>query len=102
MRNQVSGTKILGTSFNSRIFELEQQILILNNDKNESEEKLNCYISEAIQTKVNNRYTDTVKARYPNWVWMGVGSDNVAVVIKSILDNLINLKLDCFPQSTFV
>ena len=33
---------------------------------------------------------------------MGAGTGNVGVVIKSILDNLINLKLDCFPQSTFV
>ena len=102
MKNQVSETKILGTSFNSRIFELQQQILILNNDKTEGAEKLNCYISEAIQTKVKNRYTDTVKARYQNWVWMGAGTGNVGVVIKSILDNLINLEVDCFSQSTFV
>ena len=33
---------------------------------------------------------------------MDAGTGNVGVVIKSILDNLINLEVDCFSQSTFV
>ena len=30
-----------------------------------------------------------------------VSSDNVEAVIKSVLDNLTNLKVDCLPKSTF-
>ena len=39
--------EILGTSFNSHISELQQQVLILENEKkNKIEEKLNCCLSD--------------------------------------------------------
>ena len=47
--------EILGTSFNSHISELKQQILTLENEKNQIEEKLNCCLSRTIQTKRNNK-----------------------------------------------
>ena len=69
--------------------------------KNEIEEQVSHYLSRTIQTKINNRYTDAVRATYQDLVCMGVGTDNVETVIKSVLDNLTNLKLDCLPKPRF-
>ena len=69
--------------------------------KFEIEEEVSRYLSRTIETKRNNRYTDAVRATYQDLVGMGVGTDNVEPVIKSVLDNLTNLKVDCFPKHTF-
>ena len=114
MENQVSETKmvsqnykeklhneILGTIFNFFISELQQQILILENEK-WNWEKVNFYLSGTIQTKIGNRYTDAGIATYQDLASMRVVADNVVAMIKSVLDNNTNLKLDCFPKSGFV
>ena len=69
--------------------------------KTEIEEEVSRYLSRTIEIKRNNRYTDAVRATYQDLVGMGVGTDNVEPVIKSVLDNLTNLKVDCFPKPTF-
>ena len=69
--------------------------------KIEIEEEVSRYLSRTIEIKRNNRYTDAVRATYQDLVGMGVGTDNVERVIKSVLDNLTNLKVDCFPKPTF-
>ena len=73
----------------------------MENEKNEIEEKVNCYLSGAIQTKINNRYTDAVSATYQDLACTGVGTNHVETVIKSVLDNPTNLKVDCLPKPRF-
>ena len=50
---------------------------------------------------MNNRYTDAVSAKYQDLVCMGFGTDNLGAVIKSVFNNLANLKGDCLPKFTF-
>ena len=73
----------------------------MENEKNEIEEKVNCYLSGTIQTKINNRYTDAVSATYQDLACTGVGTNHVETVIKSVLDNPTNLEVHCPPKPTF-
>ena len=69
---------------------------------NLNEENLNCCLSWTIQTKMNNRYTDAVSAKYQDLVCMGFGTDNLGAVIKPVFNNLANLKGDCLPSLRFL
>ena len=44
---------------------------------------------------------DTVRDTYQNLLCMGVATDNLEAVVKCVLDNLTNLKVDCLSKSTF-
>ena len=87
MKIKSSGNDILGTSYNARISELKQQILILENEKCEVEDKLSSYMKGVIKTKENGQYTDAVRATYQDLVMMGVGINNIEHVVRTVLTN---------------
>ena len=64
MKKKSIENDILGTSYNARISELKQQILILENEKCEVEDKLSSYMKDVIKTKENGQYIDAVRATY--------------------------------------
>ena len=84
MKIKSSGNDILGTSYNARISELKQQILILENEKCEVEDKLSSYMKGVIKTKENGQYTDAVRATYQDLVMMGVGINNIEQVVHTV------------------
>ena len=66
IKKKSSENDILGT----RISELKQQILILENEKCEVEDKLSPYMTGVIKTKENGQYTDALRATYQDLVMM--------------------------------
>ena len=82
-------------SYNARISELKQQIVILENVKGEVEEKLLSYMESAIKTKENGQYTDVVRAAYQDLVMMGVGINNIEQVVHTALTNFTNMNIEC-------
>ena len=101
MKKQSNENDILGTSYNARISELKQQILILENEKCEVEDKLSSYMKGVIKTKENGQYTDAVRATYQNLVMMGVGINNIEHVVHTVLTNFTNMNIECLPKATF-
>ena len=69
-KKKSSENEILGTSYNARVSELKQKILILENEKCEVEDKLSSYIDGVIKTKENGQYTDAASAAYQDLVVM--------------------------------
>ena len=69
-KKKSSENDILGTSYNARVSELKQKILILENEKCEVEDKLSSYIDGVIKTKENGQYTDAASAAYQDLVVM--------------------------------
>ena len=86
-KKKSSENDILATSYNARISELKQQILILKNEKCEVEDKLSSYMKGVIKTKENGQCTDAVRATYQNLVMMGVGINNIEHVVHTVLTN---------------
>ena len=70
IKKKSSENDILATSYNARISELKQQILILENEKCEVEDKLSPYMTGVIKTKENGQYTDALRATYQDLVMM--------------------------------
>ena len=101
MKKQSNENDILGTSYNARISELKQQILILENEKCEVEDKLSSYMKGVIKTKENGQYTDAVRATYQDRVMMGVGINNIEHVVHTVLTNFTNMNIKCLPKATF-
>ena len=100
-KKKSSENDILGTSYNARISELKQQILILENEKCEVEDKLSSYMKGVIKTKENGQYTDAVRATYQDLVMMGVGINNIEQVVHTVLTNFTNMNIECLPKATF-
>ena len=84
MKKNSSENDILETSHNARTSELKQQILILENEKCEVEDKLSSYMKGVIKTKENGQYTDAVRATYQDLVMMGVGINNIDQVVHTV------------------
>ena len=100
-KKKSSENDILATSYNVRISELKQQILILENEKCEVEDKLSSYMKGVIKTKENGQYTDAVRATYQVLVTMGVGISNIEHVVHTVLTNFTNMNIECLPKGTF-
>ena len=100
-KKKSSENDILGTSYNARISELNQQILILENEKCEVKDKLSSYMKRVIKTKENGQYTDAVRATYQDLVMMGVGINNIEQVVHTVLTNFTNMNIECLPKATF-
>ena len=94
MKKNSSENDILGTSYNARTSELKQQILILENEKCEVEDKLSSYMKGVIKTKENGQYTDAVRATYQDLVMMGVGINNIEQVIHTVLASFTNMNTE--------
>ena len=94
MKKKSSENDILGTSYNARISELNQQILILENEKCEVKDKLSSYMKRVIKTKENGQYTDAVRATYQDLVMMGVGINNIEQVIHTVLASFTNMNTE--------
>ena len=101
MERKNNENEILGTSYDARISELEQQISILENEKCEAEEKLSSYMEGLIKTKENGHYNDTVRATYQDLVMVGVGINNIEKVVRTVLTNFTNMDIECLPKATF-
>ena len=101
MERKNNENEILGTSYDARISELEQQISILENEKCEVEEKLSSYMEGLIKTKENGHYNDTVRATYQDLVMVGVGINNIEKVVRTVLTNFTNMNIECLPKATF-
>ena len=80
---------------------MKQQILILENEKCEGEDKLSSYMKGVIKTKENGQYTDAVRATYQDLVMMGVGINNIEQVVHTVLTNFTNMNIECLPKATF-
>ena len=80
---------------------MKQQILILENEKCEVEDKLSSYMKGVIKTKENGQYTDAVRATYQDLVMMGVGINNIEQVVHTVLTNFTNMNIECLPKATF-
>ena len=101
MKKNSSENDILGTSYNARTSELKQQILILENEKCEVEDKISSYMKGVIKTKENRYYTDAVRATSQDLVMMDVGINNTEQVLHTVLTNFTNLNIECLPEATF-
>ena len=44
---------------------------------------------------------NAIRASYQELVCMGVGINNVESIIKTVLENLTNLKVVCLPKDSF-
>ena len=77
MERKNNKNEILGTSYDVRISELKQQILILENEKCDVEEKRSSYMEGLIKTIENGHYNDIVRATYQDLVMIGVGINNI-------------------------
>ena len=84
MKKKSSENDILGISYNARISELKQQILILENEKCEGEDKLSSYMKGVIKTKENGQHTNAVRTTYQDLVMMGVGINNIEQVVHTV------------------
>ena len=76
-----------------------QQILILENEKCEVEDKLLSYMEGVIKTKENDQYNDAVRATYQDLVMMGIGINNIEQIVHTMLTNYLNT--ECLPKATF-
>ena len=76
---------------------MKQQILILENEKCEVEDKLSSYMKGVIKTKENGQYTDAVRATYQDLVMMGVGINNIEQVVHTVLTSFTNMNIECLP-----
>ena len=93
---------ILESSYETRIVELKDQLKLLEFEKNEIEEKLETFLSDhKIQTFQNGRYIDDVRACYQDLVLMGVGTNNVERVVRTVLKNFTKLDVESLPKATF-
>ena len=91
MKKKSSENDILGTSYNARISELKQQILILENEKCEGEDKLSSYMKGVIKTKEDGQHTDAVRATYQDLVMIGVGINNIEQLVQYIIHTVDKL-----------
>ena len=93
--------EIVSTSFDSQIMELKNQILVLEHQKTECEERLQEFFNSSLNLKINGRYNDNVRAVYQDLVCMGVGINNVKPIVETVLKNIANFDVECLPSSTF-
>ena len=101
MTKKSTENDILETSYNARLSELKQQILILENEKCEVEDKLSSYMEGVIKTRENGQYTDAVRATYQDLIMMVVGINNIEQVVHTVLKNFTNMNIECLPNATF-
>ena len=101
MERKNNKNEILGTSYDVRISELKQQILILENEKCDVEEKRSSYMEGLIKTKENGHYNDIVRATYQDLVMIGVGINNIEKVVHTVLTTFTNMNIEFLPKATF-
>ena len=92
---------ILESSYECRLEELKNQVIILENEKNEIELQLENFLQREIVTKENGRYKDEIRAVYQDLVCMGVGVNNVEKVVRAVLSNIAGINVDQLPKATF-
>ena len=74
----------------------KEQILFLENEKCESEEKIGVFLTKKLSFFENNKYTDSIRMVYEDILCMGLGTRNVDKVIKTALKNFQVLNVtDC-------
>ena len=101
MTKKSTENDILEASYNARLSELKQQILILEIEKCEVEDKLSSYMEGVVKTKENGQCTDAVRATYQDLVLMGVGINNIEQVVHTVLKNFTNVNIEYLPNATF-
>lgn len=88
-------------SFEEQIKDLQNYVKVLETEKLETEERLKVFMDKEILTKENGRYTDDVRAVYQDLVCMGVGINNVEKIVRTVIENLMKLKVESLPKATF-
>ena len=77
---------------------LKEQILFLENEKYELEEKM--FSTQNLSFFENNKYTDTIRMVYEDTLCMGLSNRNVEKVIKIVLEKLASTECDRLPKAT--
>ena len=77
---------------------LKEQILFLENEKYELEEKM--FSTQNLSFFENNKYTDTIRMVYEDTLRMGLSNRNVEKVIKIVLEKLASTECDRLPKAT--
>ena len=77
---------------------LKEQILFLENEKYELEEKM--FSTQNLSFFENNKYTDTIRMVYEDTLHMGLSNRNVEKVIKIVLEKLASTECDRLPKAT--
>ena len=79
---------------------LKEQILFLENEKYELEEKIEVFSTQNLSFFENNKYTDTIRMVYEDKLCMGLSNRNAEKVIKIVLEKLASTECDRLPKAT--
>ena len=86
--------------YHSYIQSVKEQILFLENENSELEEKIEVFSSQKLSYFENRKYIDTTRMVYEDILLMGFSNRNVEKLIKIVLEKFSGTECDRLPKAT--
>ena len=86
--------------YHSYIQSVKEQILFLENENSELEEKIEVFSSQKLSYFENRKYIDTTRMVYEDILLMGFSNRNVEKLIKIVLEKFPGTECDRLPKAT--
>ena len=86
--------------YHSYIQSVKEQILFLENENSELEEKIEVFSSQKLSYFENRKYIDTTRMVYEHKLRMGFSTRNVEKLIKIVLEKFTGTECDRLPKAT--
>ena len=85
----------------SYVDELNEQIMYLQNEKLQLEERMQDFVANKVNFFHNGKYDDNIRTVYQDRLCMGLSTRNVEKVIEIGLRDLLGVKVTQLPKPTF-
>ena len=86
--------------YHSYIQSVKEQILFLENENSELEEKIEVFSSQKLSYFENRKYIDTTRMVYEDMLRMDLSTRNVEKLIKIVLEKFTGTECDRLPKAT--
>ena len=85
----------------SYVDELNEQIMYLQNEKLQLEERMQDFVANKVNFFHNGKYDDIIRTVYQDLFCMGLSTRNVEKVVEIVLRDLLGVEVTQLPKPTF-